>query len=63
MNALIKQAAPPWLVRFGIAVKQLNYTRAPMPEGVRERLIDVYRSDIKALESLLQRDLTHWIDG
>jgi hypothetical protein len=43
-------------------IRGLNLRRAPaMDPALRRRLIDVYRSDILALQDLLERDLSGWL--
>ncbi len=39
-----------------------NLVKAPpLPEAMRQQVIEVYRSDILALQELVQRDLAHWL--
>ncbi|MFQ5569664.1 MAG: sulfotransferase [Rhodothermales bacterium] len=61
LNAFIKRIAPFWLVRMGISFKQLNYSRAPMPPHVRNKLLEIYKEDILALEHLLNTDMSRWL--
>jgi hypothetical protein len=43
---------------------QLNRTSAPpLPESVAERLRALYAADVRALEGLLDRDLSSWTSG
>jgi len=35
----------------------------PFPAEVRQQLLDAYREDIQELEDLIQRDLSHWLEG
>ncbi|MDW7772691.1 MAG: sulfotransferase [Desulfobulbaceae bacterium] len=44
-------------------IKQLNarkIERKPLPDELRERMVSTFRSDIKLLEEITQRDLQHW---
>jgi hypothetical protein len=42
---------------------KINLQKAPaMPCEVRARLIDEYREDILALQNLIARDLSNWLN-
>ncbi len=43
-------------------VKNRNLEKPPMDTAVRTRLIDTFRPHIRRLESLLDRDLSHWLN-
>lgn len=38
-----------------------EFTRPVLSEAMKSRLTDLFREDIKKLETLLERDLSHWI--
>jgi len=47
---------------WGLKVlKNLNLSKPPMEPAVRERLAALYADDVHRLESLLDRDLSHWL--
>ena len=43
-------------------VRRVNLTRPEMPAQARERLKDVYRDEIGQLQTLLNRDLSRWLN-
>lgn len=45
------------------ALKNRNLEKPPMPSDVRARLIDAFRPHVRRLESLIDRDLSHWLDS
>lgn len=38
-----------------------NLAKPPLAEGLRRHLTEGYREDIKKLQDMLQRDLSHWL--
>lgn len=42
-------------------IRNWNLRRPTMPARARDRLRDLFRSDVGELETLLQRDLRHWL--
>lgn len=46
-----------WLTRL----KNANLRKPPLSDEVRARLVDTYREDVQTLQSLIDRDLTHWL--
>ncbi len=62
VNRWIKRTAPAGLVRMGMALKRLNYSRVPMPEHVGAHLREIYRDDILNLQKLIRKDLRRWLD-
>jgi len=53
---------------MAVRTKIIHWNRIPagkpvVSERVREEMRDMYRDDIAKLSKLLDRDLTHWIDG
>lgn len=43
-------------------VKKRVLIRPPFPVAVRKQLIKLYKEDIRQLQALIQRDLTHWLE-
>jgi hypothetical protein len=50
-----------WSRRMGDRLRRQNLTKPPLPPELRRRLTDVYREDIKELQEMLGRDLSHWL--
>lgn len=46
-----------WLTRL----KNANLRKPPLSEKVRARLIERYREDVLKLQTLIDRDLSHWL--
>jgi len=46
-----------WLTRL----KNANLRKPPLANDVRARLADAYHDDVRRLERLLDRDLSHWL--
>ena len=44
-------------------LKNANLSKPPMDPSVRADLADLYAEDVRNLESLLDRDLSHWLEG
>ena len=55
LNSQIRHAAFEWVIR--------DLEKPPFPAELRAELTDYYREDIQKLQDLLQRDLTHWLEG
>lgn len=51
-----------WSRRIGDGLRRQNVTKPPLAPEVRRRLTEVYREDIKELQDMLGRDLSHWLD-
>jgi hypothetical protein len=50
-----------WSRRIGDRLRGKNLTRPPLSADVRRQLTEVYREDIKELQDMLGRDLSHWL--
>ena len=53
---------PDRVVDWANALKNRNLEKPAMRPATRRRLIDRYRPHVRALEDLLDRDLSHWLD-
>ena len=42
-------------------IKKTALTRPPFPLEIRQQLVALYRDDILQLQTLIQRDLSHWL--
>jgi hypothetical protein len=59
---LVKRFVPVrWTRRIGDRLRRQNLTKPPFPLETRRHLIDVYREDIRELQDMLGRDLSHWL--
>jgi hypothetical protein len=47
--------------RIGDRLRRQNLTRPTLSPETRRRLTDIYRADIKELQDMLGRDLSHWL--
>ena len=47
--------------RIGDRLRRDNLTRPTLAPETRRRLTDLYRADIKELQGMLNRDLSHWL--
>lgn len=50
-----------WSRRIGDRLRSRNLTRPPLSAELRRQLTEVYREDIKELQDMLGRDLSHWL--
>jgi hypothetical protein len=48
--------------RIGINLKNQNLVKPQLAPEIRKQLVAVYREDILALQGLIQRDLSHWLE-
>ena len=44
-------------------MRKMNMEKRAMPDEIRNMLQDLFMKDIHQLESLIDRDLSHWIDA
>jgi hypothetical protein len=59
---LVKAVVPErWARRAGERLRRSNLSKPPFPPEQRRRLTESYREDIKELEHMLDRDLSHWL--
>jgi hypothetical protein len=42
-------------------IRSANLRRPAMPADVRQRLVELYQHEIPRLETIIGRDLRHWI--
>ena len=50
--------------RLSVSLQTRNLSKAPpMPEEARRELVEAYREDVLALQGLIGRDLSGWLDG
>ena len=52
---------PERLVDWALRLRNQNLDKPPMSPAVRDRLRETYRPEIRRLEGLLDRDLSHWL--
>jgi hypothetical protein len=61
----IKNAIEPILPsrarKFAVWLKNKNLSKPQLPEELRERLVGIYKEDVRGLQELLQRDLSSWL--
>lgn len=64
-NNPLRRVVEPWLprrlYRFATTLRDRNLVKPPMPREVRQRLVELFRSDILALQDLMGRDLSSWL--
>ena len=64
-NNPLRRAIEPWLprrlYRLATAVRDRNLTKPPMPPEIRRHLQELVRSDILALQEVIGRDLSGWL--
>lgn len=53
---------PEPVVDWANALKNRNLEKPPLDPAVRARLIDTFRPHVRRLETLLDKDLSHWLD-
>jgi hypothetical protein len=53
---------PDDIVEWANALKNRNLEKPAMRPATRRRLVDTYRPHVRALEDLLDRDLSHWLE-
>lgn len=51
-----------WRWKFTNWVRQRNLRKIQIPEEIRKKLIALYRDDIEKLQSLIDRDLSMWLE-
>jgi len=51
------------LRRWKLWVMRRNLARPPMDDDVRRRLCNLYHDDVRRLQSLIDRDLSHWLNA
>ncbi len=61
MREALAPVVPQAMVRWATALKNQNLDKPPMDPAVRSRLIETFRPEVRALETLLDRDLSHWL--
>jgi hypothetical protein len=62
IKELVKTFVPArWSRRVGDSLRRQNLTKPPLPAELRRQLTEVYREDIKELQDMLGRDLSHWL--
>jgi hypothetical protein len=61
-KTVLKRVVPGGL-RIGIRDRLSNWNtiKAPLDSGLRKELTEKYREDISVLETLIRRDLSHWL--
>ncbi len=63
LEPLIKPFLPEGMrKRIRANLHNLNLTKPPMPEDIREELTEAYREDILKLQGLIRRDLSSWLE-
>ncbi len=63
LEPLIKPFLPEGMrKRIRANLHNLNLTKPPMPEDIREELTEAYREDILKLQGLIKRDLSSWLE-
>lgn len=45
-----------------VSLQRMNMEKRAMPQHIKNDLKDLFRNDIQRLESLINRDLSHWIN-
>ncbi|MDT5271644.1 MAG: hypothetical protein QOH49_3830 [Acidobacteriota bacterium] len=50
-----------WSRRIGNSLRRKNLTKPSLSAELRRQLTEVYREDIKELQEMLGRDLSHWL--
>lgn len=58
---VLSKVAPALYEKMRSKVKKANAEDFSMPEKLRQELRDYFKEDVKQLESLIQRDLSHWL--
>lgn len=62
----VRERIGPWLpdavIDWANALKNQNLEKPPMDPSVRARLIDTFRPHVRRLETLIGRDLSHWLE-
>lgn len=62
----LRETAVRWLpervVDWANALKNQNLEKPPMDSAVRARLVDIFRPEVRRLETLIDRDLSHWLE-
>jgi len=51
------------LVSLAVKLRNTNLKKPPLSPSLRDELADLYRDDVTALQSIIGRDLTHWLSG
>lgn len=62
VRAVLKPVLPDRLRRLAVEVKNRNLKKPEMPRGIRESLVELYQRDVLALQELLGRDLSGWLE-
>jgi hypothetical protein len=61
LRNFIQQRLPRWLYQRITTLRDMNLAKPPLEADLQQRLVEHYRQDIEALEILLERDLTRWL--
>jgi hypothetical protein len=59
LRSLVPASARPQIRRF---IQQQNSRRLTLAPEIHRELTDAFRDDIRLLERLLDRDLSHWLN-
>lgn len=62
VREVVAPLVPDAVVDWANALKNRNLEKPPMDPAVRTRLIDTFRPHIRRLETLIDRDLSHWLE-
>ncbi len=64
LTEMLRPLAPKGLRQFARRMRARNLAKAdPMPRELRDRLLELYRSDIDQVQDLIGRDLSHWLEA
>lgn len=61
MAARVRPLLPEPLIDWAVRLKNRNLDKPPLPPEARSLLADAYRDDVRRLEALIGRDLSHWL--
>lgn len=51
-----------WRWKFTCLVRDINLNKQSIPPKIKKDLINLYREDIMNLETLIKKDLSHWLE-
>ncbi len=58
LKKLLPEKLKSWFIRL---IERNNYKRASLSSRDKAKLIEFYHEDVKALEKILKKDLSHWL--
>jgi hypothetical protein len=62
VKKLVKTFVPSrWSRHIGDSLRRQNLTKPPLDPSLRQQLTEDYREDIKELQEMMGRDLSHWL--